>query len=105
LGLTGIRLIAGFGRGRCRGAVGPQLVYKTARYLGHFAFTGLLLDRVLAVPGSRVVTVSSMGHRIGRIRFDDLQWKHGYSRLGAYGQSKLANLLFTYELQRRLGPR
>jgi NAD(P)-dependent dehydrogenase (short-subunit alcohol dehydrogenase family) len=80
---------------------GFELQFGT-NHLGHFAISGLLLDRVLAVPGSRVVTVSSMGHRIGRIRFDDLHWKHGYSRLGAYGQSKLANLLFTYELQRRL---
>jgi NAD(P)-dependent dehydrogenase (short-subunit alcohol dehydrogenase family) len=71
-------------------------------HLGHFVFTGLLLDRLLPVPGSRVVTVSSMGHRIGRIRFDDLQSDRSYSRAGAYGQSKLANLLFTYELQRRL---
>src|ERR1700688_1596029 len=73
---------------------GFELQFGT-NHLGHFAITGLLLDRVLAVPGSRVVTVSSIGHRIGRIRFDDLQWKRGYSRLGAYGQSKLANLLFT----------
>jgi NAD(P)-dependent dehydrogenase (short-subunit alcohol dehydrogenase family) len=72
-------------------------------HLGHFAFTGLLLDRVLAAPGSRVVTVSSQGHRFVRgIRFDDPQWERDYSRLGAYGQSKLANLMFTYELQRRL---
>jgi NAD(P)-dependent dehydrogenase (short-subunit alcohol dehydrogenase family) len=71
-------------------------------HLGHFVFTGLLLDRLLPVTGSRVVTVSSMGHRIGRIRFDDLQSDRSYSRAGAYGQSKLANLLFTYELQRRL---
>jgi NAD(P)-dependent dehydrogenase (short-subunit alcohol dehydrogenase family) len=62
----------------------------------------LLLDRVLAAPGSRVVTVSSIGHRRGQIRFDDLQSERSYSRMGAYGQSKLANLLFTYELQRRL---
>jgi NAD(P)-dependent dehydrogenase (short-subunit alcohol dehydrogenase family) len=80
---------------------GFELQFGT-NHLGHFAITGLLLDRVLAVPGSRVVTVSSIGHRGGRIRFDDLQWKRGYSRMGAYGQSKLANLLFTYELQRRL---
>jgi len=75
-------------------------------HLGHFAFTGLLLDRLLPVAGSRVVTVSSIGHRIrADIHFDDLQWEHGYSRVGAYGQAKLANLLFTYELQRRLAPR
>jgi NAD(P)-dependent dehydrogenase (short-subunit alcohol dehydrogenase family) len=74
-------------------------------HLGHFAFTGLLLDRLLPVAGSRVVTVSSMGHRIrAAIHFDDLQWERRYSRVGAYGQSKLANLLFTYELQRRLAP-
>jgi NAD(P)-dependent dehydrogenase (short-subunit alcohol dehydrogenase family) len=74
-------------------------------HLGHFALTGLLLDRLLPVPDSRVVTVSSIGHRIrAAIHFDDLQWERSYSRVGAYGQSKLANLLFTYELQRRLAP-
>ncbi|ORC12310.1 SDR family NAD(P)-dependent oxidoreductase [Mycobacterium kansasii] len=72
-------------------------------HLGHFALTGLLLDRLLPVRGSRVVTVSSLGHRIrAAIHFDDLQWERGYDRIAAYGQSKLANLLFTYELQRRL---
>jgi NAD(P)-dependent dehydrogenase (short-subunit alcohol dehydrogenase family) len=71
-------------------------------HLGHFALTGLLLDRLLGAPGSRVVAVSSTAHRSGRIRFDDLQWHRGYSAVGAYAQSKLANLLFTYELQRRL---
>ena len=82
---------------------GFELQFGT-NHLGHFAFTGLLLDRVLAATGSRVVTVSSVGHRFARngIRFDDLQWDHGYSRVGAYGQAKLANLMFTYELQRRL---
>lgn len=74
-------------------------------HLGHFALTGLLLDRLLPVTGSRVVVVSSVGHRIrAAIHFDDLQWERSYSRVGAYGQSKLANLLFTYELQRRLAP-
>lgn len=72
-------------------------------HLGHFALTGLLLDHLLDVRGSRVVTVSSIGHRIrAAIHFDDLQWERRYDRVGAYGQSKLANLLFTYELQRRL---
>jgi NAD(P)-dependent dehydrogenase (short-subunit alcohol dehydrogenase family) len=81
---------------------GFELQFGT-NHLGHFALTNLLLDRVLAAPGSRVVTVSSVGHRFARgIRFDDLQWEHGYSRIGAYAQAKLANLLFTYELQRRL---
>jgi NAD(P)-dependent dehydrogenase (short-subunit alcohol dehydrogenase family) len=84
---------------------GFELQFGT-NHLGHFAFTGLLLDRLLPVHGSRVVTVSSVGHRIrAAIHFDDLQWEHSYSRVGAYGQSKLANLLFTYELQRRLAPR
>jgi NAD(P)-dependent dehydrogenase (short-subunit alcohol dehydrogenase family) len=72
-------------------------------HLGHFALTGLLLDLLLPAAGARVVTVSSIGHRIrAAIHFDDLQWERSYSRAGAYGQSKLANLMFTYELQRRL---
>jgi len=72
-------------------------------HLGHFALTGQLLDNMLQVEGSRVVTVSSVGHRIlARIHFDDLQLERRYNRVEAYGQSKLANLLFTYELQRRL---
>ncbi|MFC5063342.1 SDR family NAD(P)-dependent oxidoreductase [Actinomycetospora atypica] len=75
-------------------------------HLGHFALTGLLLDHLLPVPGSRVVTVSSTGHRIrAAIHFDDLQWDRSYSRTAAYGQAKLANLMFTYELQRRLASR
>ena len=75
-------------------------------HLGHFALTGLLLDHLLPVRGSRVVTVSSMGHRLrASIHFDDLQWERRYDRVAAYGQSKLANLLFTYELQRRLSAR
>ncbi|RDH77240.1 SDR family NAD(P)-dependent oxidoreductase [Mycolicibacterium moriokaense] len=82
---------------------GFELQFGT-NHLGHFAFTGLLLDRLLAVPGSRVVTVSSVGHRFARngIDFDDLQSEQDYSRVGAYGQAKLANLMFTYELARRL---
>jgi NAD(P)-dependent dehydrogenase (short-subunit alcohol dehydrogenase family) len=71
-------------------------------HLGHFALTGLLLDRLAGVPAARVVTVSSINHRKGRINFDDLQSRRGYSRDAGYGQSKLANLMFTYELQRRL---
>jgi len=71
-------------------------------HLGHFALTGLLLDRLAGRPGARVVTVSSNNHREGRINFDDLQSQHGYRRIAGYGQSKLANLMFTYELQRRL---
>ncbi len=71
-------------------------------HLGPFALTGLVLDRLLPVPGSRVVTVSSIGHRRGVIDFDDLQADRGYRFQHAYFQSKLANLLFTYELQARL---
>jgi NAD(P)-dependent dehydrogenase (short-subunit alcohol dehydrogenase family) len=83
---------------------GFELQFGT-NHLGHFALTGLLLDRLLPIAGSRVVTVSSAGHRIrADIHFDDLQWERSYSRVGAYGQAKLANLLFTYELQRRLAP-
>ena len=81
---------------------GFELQFGT-NHLGHFAFTGLLLDRMLPVAGTRVVTVSSIGHRIlADIHFDDLQWERSYNRVRAYGQAKLANLLFTYELQRRL---
>jgi NAD(P)-dependent dehydrogenase (short-subunit alcohol dehydrogenase family) len=81
---------------------GFELQFGT-NHLGHFALTGLLLDRLLPVEGSRVVTVSSIGHRIlAKIHFDDLQADRSYNRVAAYGQSKLANLMFTYELQRRL---
>lgn len=71
-------------------------------HLAHFALTGRLLERLLATPGSRVVSISSMGHRPGSIHFDDLQSEHKYGPWTAYFQSKLANLLFTYELQRKL---
>jgi NAD(P)-dependent dehydrogenase (short-subunit alcohol dehydrogenase family) len=74
-------------------------------HLGHFALTGLLLDLLLATRGSRVVNVSSTAHRMGRMHWDDLQRGRSYSKWSAYGQSKLANLLFTYELQRRLTAR
>jgi len=74
-------------------------------HLGHFALTADLMPLLLATPGSRVVNMSSMGHRAGRMRFDDLNAeRHPYRRWPAYFQSKLANLLFTFELQRRLGP-
>jgi NAD(P)-dependent dehydrogenase (short-subunit alcohol dehydrogenase family) len=80
---------------------GYELQFGT-NHLGHFALTGLLMDSLLAVPGSRVVTVSSNGHRAGRMNFADLQSARHYQRMAAYGRSKLANLMFTYELQRRL---
>jgi NAD(P)-dependent dehydrogenase (short-subunit alcohol dehydrogenase family) len=71
-------------------------------HLGHFALTGWLLPSLLASPGSRVVNLSSTMHRTGRMRWDDLHGKRRYGKWTAYGQSKLANLLFSYELQRRL---
>jgi NAD(P)-dependent dehydrogenase (short-subunit alcohol dehydrogenase family) len=82
-------------------ADGFELQFGT-NHLGHFALTGLLLDRMF-VKGARVVTVSSNAHRFkAAIHFDDLHWERRYNRFAAYGQAKLANLLFTYELQRRL---
>ena len=71
-------------------------------HLGHFALTGSLLDLITNTRGSRIVTVSSIAHYLGKIQFSDLNWEKGYKAQPAYGQSKLANLLFTYELQRRL---
>jgi NAD(P)-dependent dehydrogenase (short-subunit alcohol dehydrogenase family) len=71
-------------------------------HLGHFALTGRLLPRLLAAEAARVVSVSSIGHFVGRINFDDLHSRKRYNAILAYGQSKLANLLFTRELQRRL---
>jgi NAD(P)-dependent dehydrogenase (short-subunit alcohol dehydrogenase family) len=71
-------------------------------HLGHFALTGLLLDIAICTPASRIVTVSSLFHIFGRIDFDNLNAEKGYNAHRAYSQSKLANLLFTYELQRKL---
>src|SRR5215472_5240508 len=84
-----------------RSVDGFELTFAT-NHLGHFALTGLVLDSLLATPGSRIVTVSSVGHRDGVMHFDDLQFERGYRADDAYGQSKLANLLFTYELAARL---
>jgi NAD(P)-dependent dehydrogenase (short-subunit alcohol dehydrogenase family) len=82
---------------------GIELQFGT-NHLGHFALTGLLLETLLPVHGSRVVTVSSLAHRVrASTNFDDVQ--RPYDRVSAYGRSKLANLLFTYELQRRLSIR
>jgi NAD(P)-dependent dehydrogenase (short-subunit alcohol dehydrogenase family) len=84
---------------------GFELQFGT-NHLGHFALTAQLLDNMLRTDGSRVVTVSSMGHRMfADIHFEDLQFERRYNRAAAYGQSKLANLLFTYELARRLAVR
>ncbi|PYE15944.1 hypothetical protein DFR67_109172 [Williamsia limnetica] len=84
---------------------GFELQFAT-NHLGHFALTGLLIGNMLPVTGSRVITVSSLGHKArGAIDFDDLNSEKKYSAGGAYAQSKLANLLFTYELDQRLAAR
>ncbi|HUR01743.1 MAG TPA: oxidoreductase [Nonomuraea sp.] len=70
-------------------------------HLGHFALTGLLLPLLLSRPGARVVNVSSDAHKVGKLDFDDLGLERGYKKMSSYGRSKLANLLFTLELQRR----
>ncbi|GAB7066513.1 SDR family NAD(P)-dependent oxidoreductase [Mycolicibacterium hodleri] len=86
-------------------ADGFELQFGT-NHLGPFALTGLLLENLLPVEGSRVVAVASIAHTIqAAIHFDDLQWERKYNRVAAYGQSKLANLMFTYELNRRLAAR
>jgi len=79
---------------------GFELQFGT-NHLGHFALTGLLLNLILRTSLARVITVSSGGHRFGKIDFDNLNAEKRYDRGRAYAQSKLANLLFTYELQRR----
>ena len=72
-------------------------------HLAQFALTAQFMDLLESTPGARVVNVSSAAHRFGRINFGDLNWNaRKYAAMPAYGQSKLANLLFTYELQRRL---
>jgi len=71
-------------------------------YLGHFALTGQLLPLLNSTPGARIVTLSSIAHRWSPIQFDDLQFSRSYSAAKAYGQSKLACLIFAYELHRRL---
>lgn len=71
-------------------------------HLGHFALTGRLLPALLAAPAARVVTTSSGAHKMGKMNFEDLQSRQHYRRWSVYGQSKLANLLFTLELQARL---
>ena len=71
-------------------------------YFGHFLLTGLLLDTIVKTPGSRIVSLASNAHKNGYINFEDLHWEKKYSAMAAYRQSKLACLIFSYELQRRL---
>ncbi len=73
-----------------------------ANYFGHFLLTGLLLELILKTPASRIVSLSSLAHKQGDIHFDDLYWEKEYSKMKAYQQSKLACLIFAFELQRRL---
>ncbi len=82
-------------------ADGFELQFGT-NHLGHFALTGLLLDVLLKTPNSRAVTISSNAELLGRIKLEDLMSEKFYERWIAYAQSKLANVLFAYELQRRL---
>jgi len=73
-------------------------------HLGHFALTGLLIDLIKQAPNSRVVNVSSLAHTMGKLDFDDLNWEtRKYKKWQAYGASKIANLYFTYGLQKKLG--
>jgi len=81
---------------------GFELQFGT-NHLGHFALTGLLIELIKKTPDSRIVNVSSMAHKIGKLNFEDLNWeKRRYKKNRSYGDSKLANLYFTKELQKRL---
>jgi len=83
-------------------ADGFELQFGT-NHLGHFALTGHLFGLLEKTPGSRIVNVSSMAHTFGDLDFDDLNWeKREYNKMKSYGDSKIANLYFTYELARRL---
>lgn len=85
-----------------RTTAGFEMQFGT-NHLGHFALTGQLLDKLLQTPKARIVTVSSLAHKFGTINLDDLNWhKRRYQKWLAYGQSKLANLMFALELNRRL---
>ena len=86
---------------RAETADGFEMQFGT-NYLGHFALTGLLLPAIISTPGSRIVAVTSQARRIGRIDFEDLHGRARYGRWAAYGQSKLADLIFALELGRRL---
>jgi len=82
---------------------GFELQFGT-NHLGHFALTGHLIEMIINTPNSRIVNISSGAHNYGNLNFDDLTWdKRPYKAMRAYGDSKIANLYFTYELQNRLG--
>lgn len=85
----------------CKTADGFEMQFGT-NHLGHFALTGLLLELLSSSPEARVLTVSSQAHRIGKIDFENLNAEKSYHKIRAYAQSKLSNLLFAYELERRL---
>jgi len=74
-------------------------------HLGHFLLSNLLLERLVQGAPSRLISVSSMGHKMGKLNFDDLNWEKGYSAWAAYGTSKLFNILFANEFQKRFGSR
>jgi NAD(P)-dependent dehydrogenase (short-subunit alcohol dehydrogenase family) len=81
---------------------GFELQFGT-NHLGHFALTGFLIDLIKETPNSRIVNVSSTAHKIGKLNFEDLNWEtRRYYKMRSYGDSKLANLYFTSELQKRL---
>ena len=83
-------------------ADGFELQFGT-NHIGHFALTGLLFDLIRSTSGSRIVNVSSGAHNYGDLDFDDLNWeKRSYKKMKAYADSKIANLYFTYELQKRV---
>jgi len=83
-------------------ADGFELQFGT-NHLGHFALTGLLIDLIKDTPESRIVNVSSGAHNYGDLNFDDLNWENRpYKKMKSYGDSKIANIYFTYEMQRRL---
>ena len=87
-----------------RTADGFEMQFGT-NHLGHFALTMRLLPALFAADAARIVNVSSLAHKFGRMRWRDPNWETGYQKWPAYGQSKLANLLFTHELQRRFSAR
>ena len=77
-------------------------LHMAANHYGHFVLTGLLLNQLSKAENARIVSISSMGHRFSKIKFKDMNYEKGYNKLMAYGNSKIANLYFAYELDRKL---